>query len=178
MKREKIKLPCFVPPTPGSQLAKALQAAEAKDSQGRNTRIRVVERAGPTHLSKLQKTDPSPKAPCPVPSCLPCTSGELGTCRVNSIVYKITCTACGTAQGPDATPPAAPTPTTATGTQGPNPATRTQGCTPQGPGWPHLCWRIGKEHAHQRSGTFGQAGKEGDLPCHVEALHPCSSGRQ
>ena len=77
----------FVPPTPGGELAGLLQAAVARDSQGRGVKIRVVERAGQSLKARLQTSDPSPKLPCSEARCLPCNSGELGTCRSNGIVY-------------------------------------------------------------------------------------------
>ena len=84
----------FVPPTPGSELAKQLQAVGARECQGRDVKVRVVERAGQSLVSLLQKTDPSPKQPCGDTGCLPCNTGDLGTCRANNVVYSLECTLC------------------------------------------------------------------------------------
>ena len=74
-------------PTPGSQLDRQLQTAEAKDVQGCKMRIRVVERAGTNLLTKLQSMDPSPMLPCSnITFFLPCTSSNLGTYRANTVV--------------------------------------------------------------------------------------------
>ena len=79
----------------------------SRECQGREIKVRVVERAGQSLISLLQKTDPSPKQPCGETTCLPCNSGDLGTCRANNIVYSLKCAACDTQLG-QAAPPQPP----------------------------------------------------------------------
>ena len=90
----------FVPPTPNSVLAKLLQAAERNNSQGRTWGIKVVEKRGPTILSKVSKSYPWPTSRCAAPECFPCSTAEpqdkppkVG-CRTPGVSYKIICITC------------------------------------------------------------------------------------
>ena len=96
----------YVPPTPGSVLAKKMQESVVRDSSGDKIQVRVVERKGPTILSILQKSDPTPKRPCSKEDCFPCTSGNIGKCRLPSVLYRLRCeTCCDTIQQDPAHPP-------------------------------------------------------------------------
>ena len=69
--------PCVSPPpTMGSQLANTLQAAESRDSQDRNFRVRIMERGG-TKISPGE-TGPHSCKGLWVRQVLPLRAGKLG----------------------------------------------------------------------------------------------------
>ena len=64
----------FVPATPGSQLANSIKELERANRQGRNSRVKVVERPGTTVRNTLVKSYPWSIYDCEDPLCFPCSS--------------------------------------------------------------------------------------------------------
>jgi hypothetical protein len=99
----------FVPGTPGSKLAKAIMATLAKQNQGKDWGVRVVERSGKTIASDLQTLYPVEPRACGLSDCLPCLSGNIGVCRLNSVLYRINCETCdkeiNTTEAPETSQP-------------------------------------------------------------------------
>ena len=90
----------FVPYTPGSALAKRIRSLEAANSQGRESRIKVVESAGMTLINALSNNYPWAPGACSDTECFPCstnTSGRFVSCRKPGMSYKIVCTMCSSA---------------------------------------------------------------------------------
>ena len=81
----------FVPATPGSELADMIRAQEEKNNQGRSWRVKIVERAGRTVKTFLQKSDPTPTQHCSNNNCMLCRTGTYGACSRENITYMITC---------------------------------------------------------------------------------------
>ena len=80
--------------TPNSALKKTLTDLEDKLSGKRDsTRVRIVERAGPTVFDLIGNRSPWKKEVCGRPACTPC-SGKAGSCRKLNLVYSITCKDC------------------------------------------------------------------------------------
>ena len=80
----------FVQSTPGSELKRKFQAEI--DRVG--LRIRVVEKAGRSVKSALQKSDPFQIAGCGRGACLICEKNGRGSCSKDGINYEISCVGC------------------------------------------------------------------------------------
>ena len=81
----------FVAATPGSELKTVLQE-EVNRSE---FKIRVVETAGRSLKSSLQKSNPFRESRCLRQDCPICETDGKGRCDRNSVLYKITCMDCG-----------------------------------------------------------------------------------
>ena len=77
----------FVPCTPASDLKKRYQW----QIQRSGLKIRVVERAGRSLKSQLQKSNPFRKDDCGREACFICRSGGKGNCMKESVTYRIEC---------------------------------------------------------------------------------------
>ena len=75
----------FVPSTPDSILEQRYQS----EVNRQGLRIRVVEKAGRSVKSMLQRLDPFQKERCGRESCLVCTTGGKGSCGEEGIKYII-----------------------------------------------------------------------------------------
>ena len=86
----------FVPATKGSALARRIKEAEVSNRQGRHSRIKVVERSGPTVKSKLSKKAPWGNKRCGAEDCMYCLTSKEATfsCRTPGVGYSITCELC------------------------------------------------------------------------------------
>ena len=87
----------FVPSTPSSSLAKILKEHEAKNDQGRKSRIKIVERAGVSVKNMLAPNYPWGIEKCSDPECFPCSTAVAPlkvSCRVPGIPYCIECVLC------------------------------------------------------------------------------------
>ena len=80
----------FVQSTAGSELKRKFQAEI--DRSG--IPIRVVEKAGRSVKSMLQRSDPFKAATCNRESCLICETGGRGSCSKSGINYEISCIGC------------------------------------------------------------------------------------
>ena len=80
----------FVPPTHNSNLRKAME----KEVKNTSFKIKVVETAGDSIKSMLQKSDPFPANKCSDPQCMVCSKGGKGNCRASNVTYKIVCSMC------------------------------------------------------------------------------------
>ena len=77
----------FVEATPRSELKKSVQRLVKKHK----LKILVVERAGSTTKSVLQKSDPFEHLSCGRDDCVPCKNGSVGDCRNRGTVYELYC---------------------------------------------------------------------------------------
>ena len=87
----------FVPATTHSALARMLQEHEQTNTQGRASRIKIVEKAGVSMKNMLAPNNPWGVTRCKDPKCFPCSSstGPMKlSCRTPGIVYNIICTVC------------------------------------------------------------------------------------
>ena len=80
----------FVPATPNSELQKKYSNEVTKSG----LKIRIVERAGKSIKSFLQRSDPFTDKNCNQEDCMLCKSGGRGSCRVNNVEYNIKCVGC------------------------------------------------------------------------------------
>jgi hypothetical protein len=80
----------FVPAPPSSDLQKMYQ--EAVKMSG--LKIRVVERAGRSVKSYLQRSDPFRMPGCSMGDCFVCTSEGKGNCRAKGVTYEVCCVPC------------------------------------------------------------------------------------
>ena len=80
----------FVPSTPDSILQQRYQS----EVNRHGLRIRVVEKAGRSVKSMVQRSDPFQKERCGRESCLVCTTGGKGSCGKEGVTYSITCNNC------------------------------------------------------------------------------------
>ena len=80
----------FVQSTPGSELKRKFQAEV--DRCG--LRIRIVEKAGRSVKSAVQRSDPLKAAACDRKICLVCETGGRGSCSKDGVNYEITCVGC------------------------------------------------------------------------------------
>ena len=80
----------FIPPTPNSHLKRLYE----KEIRKTSFKIRVVERAGKSIKSMLQRSHPFKKEKCGKEDCMICSSGGSGNCRTNNVTYKIECSLC------------------------------------------------------------------------------------
>ena len=84
----------FIQYTPNSALKKTLPDLENKIKGKRDsTKVRIVERAGPTVFDLIGKRSTWKTETCGRPACTPC-SGKAGSCRKLNLVYSITCQEC------------------------------------------------------------------------------------
>ena len=81
----------FIQSTPGSELKRRFQAEV--DRSG--LRIRVVEKAGRSVKSALQRSDPFKSNTCDRGECLVCDTGGKGSCSKEGVNYEIVCVGCG-----------------------------------------------------------------------------------
>ena len=90
----------FVPPTPGSELKKMMQAREEKMRAGgrESYPIKIIETAGKTLEQTLVNTDPFNGNQCNDKKCVvstnPNNNNNKINCRRNCICYEITCLLC------------------------------------------------------------------------------------
>ena len=81
----------FCAPRPNSSLKRAME----KEIKATPFKFKVVETAGKSIKSHLQKSNPFPNKKCGKKDCLICSTGGKGNCRTNNIVYTIKCNICG-----------------------------------------------------------------------------------
>ena len=81
----------FVPPTPNSSLKKSMER-EVKASP---FKFKIVETAGRSIKSRLQKSNPFSRKKCQDNQCMVCSKNGKGNCRATNVVYKIECNICG-----------------------------------------------------------------------------------
>ena len=89
----------FVPPTPGSALARELRRAERENNQGRTWGVKIVERRGTTISNILCRSYPWATTTCQSSNCFPCTSAAPNkqpkvSCRAPGIAYRVDCLSC------------------------------------------------------------------------------------
>ena len=87
----------FVLATPQSALAKLLQHHEQQNTQGRSSRIKIIEKAGISVKNLLAPNDPWGITKCQDPDCFPCTTNiepSKVSCKTPGIVYNIFCNIC------------------------------------------------------------------------------------
>ena len=77
----------FVQSTPGSMLKEKVQKIAKKN----RLKIKVVEKAGSTVKSVLQKSNPYGRQRCEREDCAVCEHGEVGECRTRGCVYQLVC---------------------------------------------------------------------------------------
>ena len=97
---ESVRSVLLVPCTPGSELMRKIRDLEAANKQGRESRIRVVERAGRTLVNSLSSNYPWKPRACDDEECFPCSTnitGKYVSCRKPGMAYKITCSLCSSA---------------------------------------------------------------------------------
>ncbi len=80
----------FIPSTPYSTLKKSFD----KEIQRSGYKFRVVEQAGISLKSILQRSDPSRDSTCNRRDCFVCTSGGRGRCDEPNVTYDIECGEC------------------------------------------------------------------------------------
>ena len=80
----------FVQATPGEELKKRL-IEEAKRSR---VSVRIVEKSGRSLKSNLQRSDPTKRAECWSDDCVICRTEGKGSCRKESVGYKVWCKVC------------------------------------------------------------------------------------
>ena len=87
----------FVPPTPGSQLKKLMQAKEEETRAGgrESIPIKIIETAGRTLEQTLVNNDPFNGNQCSDAKCEPRKNGRNKiNCRRNGVCYRISCLLC------------------------------------------------------------------------------------
>ena len=95
----KYKSVLFVPPTPGSKLAKELQTREEELNKFNTERIKIVETGGPEIGELLTQKNPFKKEKCGEAKCPLCTNKNRGgkiqvICNTNNVGYRWTCENC------------------------------------------------------------------------------------
>ena len=80
----------FVPATPNSELQKKYSNEVTKSG----LKIRIVERAGKSIKSFIQKSDPFTDKNCNQEDCMLCKSGGKGSCRIKEVEYNMKCKGC------------------------------------------------------------------------------------
>ena len=80
----------FVQATPGELLKKEI----SKIMHESRLKVRVVEKAGRSIKSLLQRSDVSSSAVCLDDQCPICLTSEKGKCEMEGVVYRIWCTVC------------------------------------------------------------------------------------
>ncbi len=86
----------FVPATPKSALQKDFQRV----LRGSGTKIRVVERAGNSLKSYLQRSNPFRLEKCGRDNCFLCSTNGNGNCTATNVTYEIKCKACAATENP------------------------------------------------------------------------------
>ena len=86
----------FIPATPGSYLCKKYQKAV----KASGLKIRIVERAGRSVKSLLQRSDPFRVSSCSRGDCFVCTSDGKGNCRAKGVTYEVCCVPCSKMPSP------------------------------------------------------------------------------
>ena len=71
-----------------------LQRRYQSEINRQGIKIRVVEKAGRSIKSMLQRSDPFKERRCGRESCFVCTTEGKGSCDKNGINYAVTCTSC------------------------------------------------------------------------------------
>ena len=94
----------FVPPTPGSKLAKLMQRKEAAINSNGDTRIKIIERGGIKLKHIITSRNPFPPAPCFRQTCPVCKETTFTDpvdlksanipCTKMGVTYQYTCLAC------------------------------------------------------------------------------------
>ena len=87
----------FVPPTPGSELKKQMQAKEEEMRAGGREAypIKIIETAGKTLEQTLVNTDPFNGNQCKDEKCEPNKNPKnLINCRRNGVTYRVSCLSC------------------------------------------------------------------------------------
>ena len=87
----------FVPPTPGSELKKQMQAKEEEMRSGgrEGYPIKIIETAGKTLEQTLVNTDPFDGNKCNDEKCEPKKNPKnLINCRRNGVTYRVSCLSC------------------------------------------------------------------------------------
>jgi hypothetical protein len=95
----KYKTVLFVPPTPGSQLAKQLQSRENEVNKYNEERIKIVESGGVKIEELITKKNPFKKGKCGEKQCPLCKNKNDDAkievlCNTNNIGYRWTCQDC------------------------------------------------------------------------------------
>ena len=93
----------FVPPTPGSELKKRMQAKEEEMRAGGREAfpIKIIETAGRTLEQTLVNTDPFDGNKCTDEKCEPKKNPKNKiSCRRNGVTYRVTCLSCLRARRP------------------------------------------------------------------------------
>ena len=80
----------FVPATPNSTLQKQF----TKIIKEAEINIKIVEKAGESLKSKLQRSNPFNDKTCADSECILCKNNTNSKCRVNNVTYQITCEEC------------------------------------------------------------------------------------
>ena len=94
----------FVPPTPGSQLAKMMQRKEAAINSSGDSRIKIIERGGIKLKHLITSRNPFPPAPCYRKTCPVCKETTFTEpvdlrssnvpCSKMGVTYQYTCLTC------------------------------------------------------------------------------------
>ena len=93
----------FVPPTPGSELKKQMQAKEEETRAGgrEDYPIKIIETAGKTLEQTLVNTDPFEGNQCNDEKCEPTKNSKNKiSCRRNGVYYRVSCLSCLRAGNP------------------------------------------------------------------------------
>ena len=90
VEKDKYESVMFVEATPNSTYKENVKKLVKKHK----LKVRVVERAGETLKSALQKSDPFKKNTCTQPDCFICSNGIPINCRERGIVYELKCNLC------------------------------------------------------------------------------------
>ena len=91
----KVSAVLCIPRTHDGQLAKEIKTTEEQIRKVCLTKVRVVERVGPTLKSQLMKSNPWAQESCPRQDCLPCSDAEKGfDCRRRGVTYTSECNPC------------------------------------------------------------------------------------
>ena len=87
--------PIFVPPTPNSELARALKTIADSEAEA-GVHFKILETGGISMKSVLQKSNPLRTAGCDSLDCLPCNNGrgEGGNCVGGGVNYELECQLC------------------------------------------------------------------------------------
>ena len=95
-KQNEFRSVLFIPATPGSELVKRIRKIEIENNQGRQSRIRVVERSGMTIKDTISTRYPWAYDRCNKSDCFLCTTSTKNnvSCQKQGMGYIITCTAC------------------------------------------------------------------------------------
>ena len=86
----------FVPATPGSHLIRAMVEKEEQNNQGRDWRVKFVEKGGTSLKWQVQKNNPWSGTGCQDQECFSCSSStdKKPDCRRTGVGYRISCLEC------------------------------------------------------------------------------------